>query len=57
MSQTHHLQKRGNTWHFIRRVPSHLVPVIGKTMIKKSLATPDLKIAKAKRSALGLGLN
>ncbi len=57
MSQTHHLQKRGNTWHFIRRVPSHLVPVIGKTMIKKSLATPDLKVAKVRRSAVELAVD
>ncbi|MFE3836902.1 DUF6538 domain-containing protein [Pseudogemmobacter sonorensis] len=51
MAETHHLQKRGDTWYFVRRVPLHLVPVIGKTFVKRSLGTPDLKVAKAKRNA------
>lgn len=51
MAETHHLMKRGDTWHFVRRVPLHLVPAIGKTVIKKSLGTPDLKVAKARRNA------
>lgn len=49
--ETHHLRKREDTWYFVRRVPLHLVPAIGKTVLKKSLGTPDLKIAKAKRNA------
>ncbi|WP_366142902.1 DUF6538 domain-containing protein [Pseudooceanicola sp.] len=37
VAETHHLQKREETWHYYRRVPSVLVSVIGKKFIKQSL--------------------
>ncbi|SIO36044.1 hypothetical protein SAMN05444722_1663 [Rhodovulum sp. ES.010] len=52
MAETHHLQKRGQTWHYYRRVPTALVRVVGKTFVKKSLGTSDLKEAKILRNAL-----
>ena len=57
MAETHHLQKRGNTWHYYRRVPTALVPLVGKTFVKKSLGTPDLKKAKASRNALNVQID
>lgn len=54
MAETHHLQKRGQTWHYYRRVPTALVPVVGKTFIKQSLGTTDLKAAKILRNALNV---
>lgn len=51
VAEAHHLQKHGETWYFVRRVPRHLVPVIGRAFVKKSLGTPDLKAAKATRNA------
>lgn len=57
MAETHHLQKRGNTWYFIRRVPRHLVPIIGRKFFKTSLGTADLKVAKVRRSAAELVLD
>jgi integrase len=45
-----HLQKRGSTWHYYRRVPLHLVPIIGKSFIKKSLGTGDKSEARKLRN-------
>uniref|UniRef100_UPI00403F392C DUF6538 domain-containing protein n=1 Tax=Hyphomicrobium sp. ghe19 TaxID=2682968 RepID=UPI00403F392C len=36
VSQTLHLQKRGDVYHYFRRVPKHLVPIIGKSFLKRS---------------------
>jgi len=47
VAETLHLQKRGGVWYFFRRVPKPLVPIIGKTFIKRSLGTG--KLAEAKR--------
>ncbi|MCE8510993.1 site-specific integrase [Ruegeria pomeroyi] len=57
MAETHHLQKRGQTWHYYRRVPTVLVPVVGKTFVKKSLGTSDLKEAKILRNALNVQID
>lgn len=54
VAKTPHLQKRGNVWHYYRRVPLHLAPVIGKKFIKQSLGVSDLKQAKALRNALNV---
>lgn len=54
VAETHHLQKRGNFWHYYRRVPKSLVSVIGKSFIKKSLGTQDLKSAKNLRNVLNV---
>ena len=37
MADKYRLQKRGDTWHYYRRVPQHLVQALGKQFIKKSL--------------------
>ena len=52
MVESAYLTRRGNVWHFMRRVPLHLVPVIGKAFIKKSLGTADLKAAKVRRNVM-----
>lgn len=50
VSDTYHLQRRGDSWHYVRRVPSHLVPVLGKKFIKKSLGKVDKIQAKKLRT-------
>jgi hypothetical protein len=40
-----YLQLRGKVWTYYRRYPTHLIPVIGRTFIKKSLRTSDFKKA------------
>jgi len=54
VAETHHLQRRGSIWHYYRRVPLHLVPVIGRKFIKQSLGVSDLKQAKVLRNALNV---
>jgi hypothetical protein len=44
-----HLLKRGDIWHYQRRVPRELVARIGRTVIKRSFGTADLKQAKKLR--------
>jgi len=41
VAATHHLLCRSGIWQFVRRVPAHLVPVIGKAFIRRSLKTRD----------------
>lgn len=41
MAATHHLLCRSGIWQFVRRVPAHLVPIIGKAFIRRSLRTRD----------------
>lgn len=50
VSTTFHLQRRGDSWHYVRRVPVHLVPVLGKRYVKKSLGKVDLTQAKRLRT-------
>lgn len=54
MAETTHLTKRGDRWHYYRRVPTALVHIVGKTFIKKSLGTSDLKEARVLRNALNV---
>lgn len=39
--KTNYLQKRGNVWQFVMRIPNELVPHYGRRSIRKSLKTPD----------------
>jgi integrase len=50
VAETLHLQKRGGTWYYHRRVPSHLVEKLGKQVIKASLRTTDKREAKRLRA-------
>nr|WP_321461081.1 DUF6538 domain-containing protein [uncultured Cohaesibacter sp.] len=50
VAETKHLQKRGETWHYYRRVPTKLIPILEKTFIKVSLGTTDLKEARKRRN-------
>ena len=54
MSKTLYLVKRGEVWHYHRRVPTPLVPLMGRTFVKKSLGTSDLKVAQRLRNALNI---
>ena len=54
MAETIHLTKRGYRWHYYRRVPTAHVSIVGKTFIKKSLGTSDLKEARVLRNALNV---
>ena len=51
MSQTYHLIKRNGVWSYRRRVPTHLVRLLGKKTIQFSLHTASLKEAKKRRAA------
>ncbi|MBR1149853.1 site-specific integrase [Bradyrhizobium sp. JYMT SZCCT0428] len=50
MSSTYHLFKREGVWNYRRRVPTALIPLIGKKTIQFSLGTTDLKEAKKRRA-------
>src|SRR5258706_8140368 len=50
MSPTYHLFKREGVWNYRRRVPTALIPSIGKKTIQFSLGTSDLKAAKKRRA-------
>ena len=54
VSKNQYLTKRGDVWHYHRRVPTPLVPVLGKQFIKKSLAVTDLKTAQRLRNAFNV---
>ncbi|WP_367194522.1 DUF6538 domain-containing protein [Amorphus sp. 3PC139-8] len=43
VANTHYLIRRGEVWHYHRRVPLALVPILGKRFVKKSL---DVCIAR-----------
>lgn len=49
VADTLHLQKRGETWFYYRRIPRHLVPALGKQFIKRSLGVTSLADAKKLR--------
>jgi hypothetical protein len=50
VADTLHLQKRGDVWHYYRRVPQHLVPIIGRRFIKRSLGVTKREDAKRLRT-------
>lgn len=57
MSETLHLQRRGGIWHYYRRTPPHLVPVIGRRFFKRSLKTSSLVEARKLRTVEDLKLD
>lgn len=50
MVDTQRLLKRGDTYHYHRRVPLHLVDIIGKKHIRRSLGTDSPKEARRLRT-------
>lgn len=50
MADTQRLLRRGDTYHYHRRVPLHLVDIIGKKFIRRSLGTDSLKEARRLRT-------
>lgn len=54
VAQTLYMVRRGEVWHYFRRVPVHLVPLLGKKFVKQSLGVKDLKAAKRLRNALNI---
>ncbi|WP_176251339.1 site-specific integrase [Sulfitobacter sp. HGT1] len=51
VSKSLYLVKRGEVWHYHRRVPIPLVHIIGKQFFKRSLSTKDFKAAQTLRNA------
>jgi len=49
-ADTKRLLKRGNTYHYHRRVPLHLVDIVGKKIIRRALGTDSLKEARRRRT-------
>ena len=48
----HELTRRGDRWHYVRRVPVNLVPYFGTPIIRKSLKTKNLKEARRRSKRL-----
>jgi hypothetical protein len=46
-----YLQKRGKTWHYVRRVPTRLRHLDGRHTIRATLRTKSLEIARERRNA------
>jgi hypothetical protein len=51
MADMHRLLKRGETYFYHRRVPLHLVDIVGKKFIRQALGTDSLKEARRRRAA------
>jgi len=51
-----YLKRIGSVYYFYARVPIDLVPLLGKTEVKKSLRTSDLRTAKAAAKVYSLEL-
>lgn len=49
MADKRHLLKRGNTFYYHRRVPLHLVDIVGKKYIRRTLGTDGPKKARRRR--------
>ena len=47
-----HLKKRGNRWHYVRRVPKEYQFFDKRGTVYKSLKTESLELARARRDAL-----
>ena len=54
MSANNRLIKRKSVWYYHRRVPKHLAPAFGKTIISRSLRTTSASEARKRRSVLDL---
>ena len=57
VADTYHLQRRGESWYYYRRVPSELVEAVGKAIIKQSLKTASKSEAKRQRSILDVEMD
>jgi hypothetical protein len=57
VSETLHLQRRNNVWHYYRRTPDNLVPIVGRRFFKHSLKTSNLAEAKKLRTVEDLKLD
>jgi hypothetical protein len=51
MADMHRLLKRGETYFYHRRVPLHLVDIVGRKFIRQALGTDSLKEARRRRAA------
>ena len=49
---TRHLERRGDLWHYRRRVPTQYVDAVGKAVARHSLGTATLKQARILRDEL-----
>lgn len=49
-----YLQKRGDRWHYVRRVPSEYQAFDKRGTVRKSLKTESLELARKKRDELAL---
>lgn len=47
-----HLRARGGKWQYVRRVPQHVVPFLGRSRIECSLKTSSLETARIRRDAM-----
>jgi hypothetical protein len=54
VADTRHLERRGDTWHYRRRVPTQYVKAVGKTVLRHSLKTSNLKEARRRRDELNV---
>ena len=51
-NQEKYLQKRGDNWHYVRRIPAEYSYFDDRGVIRKSLKTKSLEVACARRDAL-----
>ena len=47
-----YLQKRGDRWHYVRRVPTQYQAVDKRGTVRKSLKTESLELARKRRDDL-----
>jgi hypothetical protein len=47
-----YLERRGDNWHYVRRVPSEYSQLDQRHTIRKSLKTKSMEVACARRDAL-----
>jgi integrase len=52
LADTRHIEPHGGQWRVVVRVPRHLVPILGKTVLKRGLKTDSLKVAQTRRWAV-----
>ena len=50
MADMQRLLKRGDTYHYHRRVPLHLVDIVGKKFVRRALGTDSPKEARRRRT-------
>ena len=50
IADMHRLLKRGETYYYHRRVPLHLVDIVGRKFVRLSLGTDSLKEARRRRA-------